>query len=789
MEFKNKLGNEILFFDGAMGTMLQKKGLKLGKMPEDLNIDNPEIIEEIHSLYVNSGADIITTNTFGANELKLEHSEYSQEEIIGSAVRLAKNANPNGYVALDVGPIGQLLEPMGTLKFENAYEIFKKQIIIGKKYGADLILIETMVDIYEAKAAILAAKENSDLPVICTVTFQEDKRTLTGTSILGVVTILESLGVDALGVNCSLGPKELIPIMEEILTYAKIPVIVQPNAGLPKVENGQTIFDLSISEYTQIMKEFAKKGVSILGGCCGTDEAFIKSLHDELIEFKPVKRDIKPRSIVASSTKCIDLNEGIKIIGERINPTGKRKLKDALITNNLEYILKEAIIQKEKGADILDINVGLPQIDETATIVNVVKEVQSIIDLPLQIDSSDPKAIEAALRIYNGKAVINSVNGKPEIMDAIFKIAKKYGSSVIGLTLNEGGIPDTAEERFEIAKTIVNTAKKYGIPKEDILIDCLVLTASAQQKEVIETLKAIKLVRENLGVNTVLGVSNVSFGLPNRGLLNKTFLTLALHSGLTMPILNPQDEEMIHIIKSFNVLMNHDKDSMEYIEYFNNSNVEIKNIQSSELELPDIINLGLREEGKNKILELLKEYTPLDIIDNFLIPILDTIGIRFEKSEIFLPQLIQTAETVKYFFEILKDEMLKEKKVFVNKGDIILATVKGDIHDIGKNIVKIVLENYGYNIIDLGKDVPIETVVKTAKEKNVKLIGLSALMTTTVKSMEETIKALRMENISCTIFVGGAVLTQDYADMINADFYAKDARESVRIANNFFENK
>ena len=789
MELKNKLGKEILFFDGAMGTMLQKKGLKLGKMPEDLNIDNPEIIEEIHSLYVNAGADIITANTFGANELKLEHSEYSQEEIISSAIRLAKKSNPNGYTALDIGPIGQLLEPLGTLKFEEAYEIFKKQIIIGEKSGADLILIETMVDIYEAKAAILAAKENSSLPVICTMTFQEDKRTLTGTSILGAVTILESLGVDALGVNCSLGPKELIPIVEEILSYTKLPVIVQPNAGLPKMENGKTVFDLSVAEYTQIMKEFAEKGVSILGGCCGTDETFINSLYDELIDFPVVSRNIKPRSIIASSTKCVDLDEGIKTIGERINPTGKKKLKEALITNNFDYILKEAVLQKESGADILDINVGLPQIDEISTIINVVKEVQSIIDLPLQIDSSDPAAIEAGLRVYNGKAIINSVNGKPEVMDTIFKIAKKYGSAVVGLTLDEKGIPDTAEERFKIAETIVTTAEKYGIEKEDILIDCLVLTASAQQKEVNETLKAIKLVREKLGVKTVLGVSNVSFGLPNRGLLNKTFLTLALHSGLTTPILNPQNEEMMSTIQAFNVLMNYDKDSMKYIEHFNNNKVEIKNIQTSELELPEIINLGLKEEGKNKILELLKEHTPLYIIDNFLIPVLDTIGIRFEKGDIFLPQLIQTAETVKFFFEILKDEMLKEKKVFVNKGDIILATVKGDIHDIGKNIVKIVLENYGYNIIDLGKDVPVETVVKTAVEKNVKLIGLSALMTTTVKSMEETIKALKMENIQCKVFVGGAVLTKEYAEMINADFYAKDAQESVRIANNFFEVK
>lgn len=786
MGLKEKLGKEILFFDGAMGTMLQKKGLKLGKMPEDLNIDNPEIIEEIHKLYVESGADIITTNTFGANRLKLAHSSYSQEEIIKAAVLAAKKANPNGYVALDVGPLGQLLSPLGVLSFEEAYDIFKEQIILGEKYGADAVIIETMVDIYEAKAAVLAAKENSSLPVICTVTFQEDKRMLTGTSILGAVTILESLGVDALGVNCSLGPKELIPIVDELLQYSKTPVIVQPNAGLPKMIDGNTVFDLSVNDYSLIMNDFARKGVTILGGCCGTDEKFIKSIHDTLENFTPVLRKIKPRSIIATATKCVDLDDGIKIIGERINPTGKKRLKEALINNDLDYILREAVSQKENGADILDVNVGLPEIDEALVITNVVKEIQTIVDLPLQIDSSDAGAIEAALRVYNGKAVINSVNGKPEIMDSIFKIAKKYGACVVGLTLDENGIPSLAEERFKIAEKIVNTAEKYGIPKENLLIDCLVLTASAQQKEVAETLKAISMVREKLGVRTVLGVSNVSFGLPNRALLNRTFLTMALHSGLTTPILNPQSVEMIHIIKAFNVLTNQDKDSTSYINFFNDIKPEKENIKSSDLELPDIIRLGLKEEGKGKIYSLLEKHPPMYIIDNYLIPVLDTIGIKFEKGKIFLPQLIQTAETVKYFFEILKAEMLKEKKAFVSKGDIILATVKGDIHDIGKNIVKIVLENYGYNIIDLGKDVPVEKVVDTAKQKNVRLIGLSALMTTTVKSMEETIKALRENNIDCKVFVGGAVLNKEYADMIGADFYAEDAQESVRIADNFF---
>ncbi len=789
MGIREKLGKEILFFDGAMGTMLQKKGLKLGKMPEDLNIDNPHIIEEIHRLYAESGADIITTNTFGANRLKLEHSSYSQEEIIKAGINIARKANPDGYVALDVGPLGQLLEPLGVLPFEEAYDIFKEQIILGEKYGADAVIIETMVDIYEAKAAILAAKENSTLPVICTVTFQEDKRMLTGTDILGAVTILESLGVDALGVNCSLGPKELIPIVDELLQYSKTPVIVQPNAGLPKMINGNTVFDLSADEYSSVMEDFARKGVSIIGGCCGTDERFIKSIHDKLIGFSPVSRDIKPRSIIATATKCVDLDDGIKVIGERINPTGKKKLKEALINNNMEYILREAVTQKEKGADILDVNVGLPEINEPVVIAGAVKEIQSIVDLPLQIDSSDPEAIEAALRIYNGKAVINSVNGKTEIMDTIFKIAKKYGACVVGLTLDENGIPSLAEDRFKIAEKIVNTAEKYGIPKENLFIDCLVLTASAQQKEVAETLKAITMVREKLGVKTVLGVSNVSFGLPDRALLNRTFLTMALYAGLTTPILNPQSEEMMHIIKAFNVLTNQDKDSSEYINFFNNVHTEKQTVKNTDLELPDIIRLGLKEEGKTKIYSLLREYPPMYIIDNYLIPVLDTIGIKFEKGEIFLPQLIQTAETVKYFFEILKDEMIKEKKEFINKGDIILATVKGDIHDIGKNIVKIVLENYGYNIIDLGKDVPLEKIVNTAKERKVRLIGLSALMTTTVKSMEETIKALRINNIECKIFVGGAVLTQEYADMIGADFYAEDAQESVRIADKFFNDK
>lgn len=790
VEINDILSRKFIFFDGAMGTMLQNRGLKAGEIPELYNILHPEIIKDIHEKYIKSGADIITTNTFGANELKLKETGYSVEEVISKAVEIAKEAkkdNKNKYVALDIGPTGQLLEPIGTLKFERAYEIFKRQVKAGVEAGCDLILIETISDLYEAKAAVLAAKENSSLPVFCTMTFGEDGRTFTGTDPLTMVMVLEGLGVDALGLNCSLGPKEMLPTVEKILEYSSIPVMVQPNAGLPRVEKGETVYDITPEEFAYYIKSMAEKGVTILGGCCGTNDEFIRTVIKELEELKPLEVKYKNITATSSSSKTVILGEGAKVIGERINPTGKKKFKEALRNNNLDYILTEAINQQEAGADILDVNVGLPEINEEEVMVKVIKEIQSIINLPLQIDSSSAEVIEAAARIYNGKPMINSVNGKKEIMEEIFPIAKKYGACVVGLTLDERGIPAKAEERVEIAERIINTAKEYGIKKEDILIDCLVLTASAQQEEVIETIKAVRMVKEKFGVKTLLGVSNVSFGLPNRGLLNKTFLAMALSQGLDAPILNPNNKEVMDTINAFKVLSNDDKEAKEYVQIYSqaNENKEVT-IQNEDKTLKDIIVKGIKEEAAARTKELLKTKDSMEIVDEYLIPALDIVGDKYEKGEIFLPQLIQSAETVKKAFEIIKEKMLQDNQGTISKGKIILATVKGDIHDIGKNIVKVILENYGFDVIDLGKDVPIENVVETAKKENIKLVGLSALMTTTVKSMEETIKALRENNVECQVFVGGAVLNQEYADMIKADYYAKDAQEAVQIARKVF---
>lgn len=777
--------NEFLIFDGAMGTMLQDRGLIAGEIPETYNLLHPEIITEIHELYIKAGADIITTNTFGANELKLKGTGYSVEEVITEAVILAKKAKGDKYIALDIGPIGQLLEPIGTLTFEHAYDIFKRQVVAGVNAGVDLIIIETISDLYEAKAAVLAVKENSELPVICTMTFEADKRTFTGTDPLSMVTLLTGLGVDALGVNCSLGPKELLPIVEEVLEYSSIPVIVQANAGLPRIENEQTIYDITPKEYCDHVKIMMEKGVRIIGGCCGTTDEFIKKIVDELHNVKPYKANKKIFTAVCSSSKTVILGNGIKIIGERINPTGKKKFKEALKNNNIDYILNEAISQQEAGADVLDVNVGLPEIDEKTVMVNVIKEIQSIINIPLQIDSSSANVLEVASRIYNGIPIINSVNGKEEVMDEIFPIAKKYGACVIGLTLDENGIPESAVERLNIARKIINTARKYDIPREKIIIDCLVLTASAQQKEVLESIKAVKMVKDELNVVTTLGVSNVSFGLPNRGLLNQTYLVMALTEGLDIPIINPNDKVMIDTINAFKVLIGEDNDANNYIKnYLNSTNFEVEHIENKDnnKNLIDIIVKGLKEESSRMTKELLTKMSGMEIVNKYLIPALDIVGDKYEKEEIFLPQLIQSAETAKKSFEVIKNTLNNTENQQMVKEKIILATVKGDIHDIGKNIVKVILENYGFDIIDLGKDVSIERILKSIKDDDVKLVGLSALMTTTVKNMEDTIIAIKENNVNCQVIVGGAVLTQEYSDMINADYYAKDAQEAVRIA-------
>ncbi|MBU3188097.1 homocysteine S-methyltransferase family protein [Clostridium bowmanii] len=780
--------NNFLLFDGAMGTMLQKYGLKRGELPESYNILHPEIIEKIHSEYFEAGSDVITTNTFGANRYKLKNSQYTVSEIVVSAVKIARKVAGNRLVALDIGPIGQLMEPLGMLTFEDAYDTFSEQIKIGAREGADIILIETMTDIYEAKAAILAAKENSSLPIICTMSYQSDGRTLTGTDPITMVNVLQSLGVDAIGVNCSLGPNEMLPIVTEIIKYSKVPVMVQPNAGLPKLKNRQTVFNVEAHEFAEYAKLMVEMGVTILGGCCGTTCEHIKAINNVLKNLEPVHRNVQKITAVSSSSLTIVLGEGIKIIGERINPTGKKKLKEALKNNNLDYILQEAINQRDAGADILDVNVGLPEIDEREVMIQVIKELKSVVNLPLQIDSVRPDVIEAAVRIYNGKPLINSVNGKDEVMNSIFPIVKKYGACVIGLTLDDNGIPSKAEDRLKIAEKIVRRAEEYGIERADIIIDCLVLTASAQQSEVKETIRAVGLVKSTLGVKTTLGVSNVSFGLPQREILNRTFLAAALTAGLDAPILNPLSTEMISTINAFNVLWNKDINSKKYINAY--SSFEEKTITNGvhkNRDLDRIIIDGLKEEAKELTLELLKTMSAMEIVNKYLIPSLDIVGKKYESGEIFLPQLLQSAETVKKAFEVIKESMLASTGTKLSKGKIALATVKGDIHDIGKNIVKILLENYGFEVIDLGKDVHENDVVNAVKSGNIKLVGLSALMTTTVRSMEETIKALRENNLDCTVMVGGAVLNEEYAKMIDADYYAKDATESVKIARKFFK--
>jgi 5-methyltetrahydrofolate--homocysteine methyltransferase len=781
VDIREKLKDSILFFDGAMGTMLQERGLKRGEIPETYNIIHPHIVKEIHKKYVEAGADIITTNTFGANELKLKDTPYSVEEIINAAVKNAKEVAENKYVALDMGPIGQMMEPMGTLKFERAYDIFKRQVIAGTKAGCDLILIETISDLYEMKAAILAAKENSKLPIFATMTFEEDGRTFTGTDPVSMVIFLEGIGVDVLGMNCSLGPNESKHIITKILDYSSIPVMIQPNAGLPKIVNDQTLYDVTPHEFGTTIEELGSLGVRVVGGCCGTNDKFIREVVNRLKDKEPVKVKDKEFTAVTSATKNVIIDE-VVMIGERINPTGKKKFKEALRDRNIDYILKEAILQKEKGAHILDVNVGLPEIDEIGLLKDVTKEVQSIVDLPLQIDSTDPVAIEAAIRAYNGKAIINSVNGKESVMKDIFPIVKKYGACVVALTLDEDGIPSKAEDRVKIAEKIIQGAKEYGIDKKHILIDCLVLTASAQQEEVLETIRAVKMVKEKFNVKTTLGVSNVSFGLPNRRLLNKTFLSMALASGLDAPIVNPKDEDILETIFAYKVLANEDKESKIYIDNFKDVKNPKGEVKTSHLTLQEIIIKGLKAEAKDKTIGLLKEKAPIQIVNEDLIPALDIVGNRFEEGSVFLPQLIISAETVKRAFEVIKDRIKREEEQ-ISKGKLILATVQGDIHDIGKNIVKVILENYGFEVIDLGKDVDPMEIVQVAKDENIKLIGLSALMTTTVKSMEETIRLLRENEVECEVFVGGAVLNEEYAQMIKADYYAKDAKIAVEIAN------
>lgn len=789
LNIKEKLKEKFIFFDGAIGTMLQKAGLELGALPEIYNITNKDIIVDIHKQYIDAGADIISTNTFGSNRLKLSNSGYTVEEIVSSAVKLARLVAKDKMVALDIGPTGELMEPSGSLSFNEAYDIFKEQIIVGDLSGADLIILETFSDLYEAKAAILAAKENSNLPIICTMTYQRDERTLTGTDPLTMINVLEGLGVNALGINCSLGPEEMQSLVDKLTKYSTIPIIVQPNAGLPKNNGHDIVYDITKEEFSNQIKKMAKKGVGIFGGCCGTTPEYINLVKESLKNIKPIELTNKKMTTATSSTKTVVLGNEVKVIGERINPTGKKALEEALKNNDLNPILEESILQRKAGADILDINIGLPDINEKDMMVKVVKKIQSINDIPLQIDSTDSKAIEVAVREYNGKPIINSVNGKKEVMEEIFPIVKKYGTCVVALTLDEKGIPSSIDERIEIAERIINTAKDYGIPKENILIDCLVLTASTHQNDVLDTIKAVSIIREKYNVKTILGISNISFGLPERQSFNSTYLTMALTMGLDAPIVDPLDTDIMDTVATFKVLANQDKNASTYIENYNKKETK-KRKKSKTLknkDLKEIIIMGLKERATEEVENLLCKYQPIEIIDSYIVPALDKVGELYEKSEIFLPQLIQSSETVKEVFNMIKREIEDNGHDKLNNGKILLATVEGDIHDIGKNIVKLLLENYGYEIIDLGKNVSAKEIVRIIERENINLIGLSALMTTTVSSMEKIIKYIKGKRSQCKVMVGGAVLNEKYAKEIGADFYAKDGKDAVKIAEKFFE--
>lgn len=819
---KLDFSNKYIILDGAMGTEIQKRGLKLGGIPELLNITNPEMIEEIHLSYMEAGSDIIYANTFGANGYKLKNSGYSVSDVIGKGIDLAKRATDKFYektgkrvlVALDLGTIGQLLEPTGSLSFESAYEYYKEAVIAGKE--ADLVVFETQTDLLEVKAAILAAKENSDLPVMVTMTFEENMRTFTGCSVASMAITLSGLGIDAMGVNCSLGPKELLPVVKEMKKHTRLPIIAKANAGLP--DPLTNTYNVSAKEFATDMIDMAKIGVTVFGGCCGTNPEFINELSKilKMLDFDKINAEIPHYDIdtaVCSPIKIVTINEP-RVIGERINPTGKKKFKEALLNNDIDYILNQATEQIEAGADILDVNVGLPGIDEKSMMVRVIKELQGVVDVPLQIDSTIPEVLEAALRVYAGKPIINSVNGEEKSLDTVLPLAKKYGACVVGLALDENGIPKTAEGRFAIAKKIMDRAISIGIPREDVFIDCLTLTASAEQEGVICTLNALNRVKNELGLKTVLGVSNISFGLPNRELINQSFLTMALWSGLDLPIINPNITAMMGAFRAYKLLAGHDKNSMNFIENYAdttiktvavpngaNLNISASNVctynegmdsgvktscDDNELynKLTNAIEKGLKTEGAELTKEILsiEGYDPMTLVNEILIPSLDKTGELFEKGKIFLPQLIMSASVASGCFEVIKNKISGSDNQNVNKGKIVLATVKGDIHDIGKNIVKVLLENYGYTVIDLGKDVDYQAVVDAAITHNAKLVGLSALMTTTLCSMEETIKLLKKNNVDCKIVVGGAVLTADYAKKIGADFYAKDAKETVDIA-------
>ncbi len=762
----------IKYFDGGMGSMLN---LRPGELPEKLNISDPDRVYRVHKAYADAGADIITANTFGANRLKYDNCD----ELVKAGVALAKKTGKK--VALDLGPTGKLLKPMGDLDFEDCVSIYADVVNAGKD-DADIVLIETMGDTYEIKAAMLAAKENCDLPIFVSMIFDEKGRLLTGADVKTACAVVEGLGADVIGFNCGLGPKQMIPLVEELEKYTSTPIMVNPNAGLPESVNGETVYNVDPDEFSDLMAQIADLGVSYLGGCCGTTPAHIKALIEKTKNIPDVPPSKKNFTFVTSYSQSVELGEKSAVIGERINPTGKKLLKQALRDRDMDYILREGISQKDCGAHILDVNVGLPEIDEVEMLKSAVYELQSVLPTPLQLDSSDAVAMEQALRIYNGKPLINSTNGKEKSMHEIFPLAKKYGGVVVCLCLDENGIPETADGRIKVAKRIINTAAEYGIDKKDLIVDALAMTISTDTKNAIETLKAVDYIKHTLGVNTVLGVSNISFGLPNREAVNTAFYTLCLKAGLSAGIINPKSQSMMNAYYSYNALAGLDENCTEYIE----SAVVIDVVaDASNITLLDAIVKGMKEESAKCAKELLKTQNSLDIINEYIIPALDKVGDGFEKNKIFLPQLLMSADSAKAAFDEIKAHMIVNGNSQVKGEKIIIATVEGDIHDIGKNIVKVLLANYGFDVVDLGKDVKCETVLDETIKNDAKLVGLSALMTTTVPNMEKTIKLIH-ENTDAKVFVGGAVLTKDYAKMINADWYAKDAMESVRIAQEFF---
>ena len=792
MNFKEYLKNDIVYLDGGMGTLLQAKGLKPGEHPERWNIVHPDIITDIHKAYFDAGSNVVCTNTFGANSLKFDDKEL--EDIIKSAVinalkakEQSTNKNPK-FIALDIGPSGKLLKPFGDLDFEDAVSVFGKTVKLGVKYGVDLIIIETMNDSYETKAALLAVKENSTLPVIVSNAYGEDGKLMTGASPSAMVALLEGMNADAIGANCSLGPKQLRGVAEELIKKASVPVILKPNAGIPRSINGKTVFDVTKEQFAEELKDLLQKGLRVVGGCCGTTPDYIKTLCNLTKGLKPVPVINKNLTVVSSYTHSVEFGNKPILIGERINPTGKKRFKQALIENDIDYILSEGVKQQEKGVDILDVNVGLPDIDESLMLKNAVCQLQSIIDLPLQIDTSDINAMEQALRRYNGKAMINSVNGKKESMEAVFPLVKKYGGLVVALTLDENGIPETAEGRVEIAKKILSVAEKYGINKKDIIFDTLAMTVSADNTAALTTLKALKTIKKELGCHTSLGISNISFGLPNRDAINGTFFAIALENGLSAAIMNPYSLDMIKAYYTFNALKGLDENCAEYIanaQTFMSVSAVAQNQQTINKDAASVLQnaviKGFKDKAGDITRELLKTVPPLEIVNSEIIPALNIVGEGFENKTVYLPQLLMSAESAKTAFEAIKVFMQDGEKA-QNKGTFVIATVQGDIHDIGKNIVKLLLENYGFNVVDLGKDVPPETIVNKVIELHSDFAGLSALMTTTVPKMEETIKKLKQKAPWCKIVVGGAVLTQEYADKIGADKYAKDAMETVRYA-------